>query len=277
MKRWHAAAAGAVLLAVLVLIVWQVRQSDPAPAMPAMDEVPSMPPEPALVERAELPAEPVPPVEPVAPEACVEPQPAPLPPLAQSDAAVAGEVGGCVDGLAPAWIAQEDLLRRAAALLSGAAAGRVPRRQLAFMDVTGPFEVMERNGVAHLDPGSYRRYERFVDIVTCVPPGRAVDVIDRFEPLLTEALAALGDGGPGVRARAQALLERVLSVPTPPGFVPLTRPNVLYEYADPSLEALDDFQKQLLRMGPANLARLQDYARAVQAELERAPTPPPCP
>ena len=274
MKRWHTAAAGAVLLGVLILIAWQVRQSDPAPAM---DELPPMPPEPAPVERAELPAEPVPPVEPRAPEACVEPQPAPLPPLAQSDAAVADEVGGCVDGLAPAWIAQEDLLRRVAALLSGAAAGRVPRRPLAFMDVTGPFQVVERNGVAHLDPSSYRRYERFVDIVTCVPPGRAVDVIDRFEPLLTEALAALGDGGPDVRARVQALLERVLSVPTPPGFVPLTRPNVLYEYADPSLEALDDFQKQLLRMGPANLARLQDYARTVQAELERAPTPPACP
>ena len=277
MKRWHAAAAGAVLVGVLIPIAWQVWRSDPAPAM---DELPPMPPEPAPVGRAQPPAEPVSPVEPRAPEACVEPPPAPLPPLpplGQSDAAVAGEVGGCVDGLAPAWVAQEDLLRRAATVLSGAAAGRVPRRQLAFMAITGPFEVVERNGVAHLDPGSYRRYERFVDIVTCVPPGRAVDVIDRFEPLLTEALAALGDGGPDVRARVQALLERVLSVPIPSGFVPLTRPNVLYEYADPSLEALDDFQKQLLRMGPANLARLQDYARAVRKELERAPTPPPCP
>ena len=274
MKRWHAAAAGAVLLGVLIPIAWQVWQSDPAPAM---DELPPMPPEPAPVGRAQPPAGPVPPVEPRGPEACVESPPAPLPPLGRSDAAVAGEAGGCVDGLAPAWVAQEDLLRRAATVLSGAAAGRVPRRQLAFMDITGPFEVVERNGVAHLDPGSYRRYERFVDIVTCVPPGRAVDVLDRFEPLLTEALAALGDGGPDVRARVQALLARVLSVPTPSGFVPLTRPNVLYEYADPSLEALDDFQKQLLRMGPANLARLQDYARAVRTELERAPTPPPCP
>ena len=164
---------------------------------------------------------------------------------------------GCVGGLAPVWLAQEDLLRRAAAVVAAAAAGRVPRGQLAFMAVTGPFRTVERDGVAYVDPASYRRYVRFVDIVTCLPPERTVALVTRFEPLLAEALAALGDTGPDVRAGVDALLERVLAVPTPPGFVPLTRPNVLYEYADPSLEALDDFQKQLLRMGPANLARLQ--------------------
>ncbi len=270
--------AGGVLLVVLALVVWQVQRT-PAPA-PSLDELPPVSPAVEFVDRADPPTEAGRPVERRAPEACVEPPPAPrppLPPLGESDAAVADEVGGCVGGLAPTWVFQQDLLRRAAAVLAAAGAGRVPRRQLAFMDVTGPFRAVDRNGVAHLDPGSYRRYERFVDIVTCLPPRRAVDVIDHFEPLLTEALAALGDAGPDVRTRVGALLERVLSVPTPPGFVPLTRPNVLYEYADPSLEALDDFQKQLLRMGPANLARLQDYARAVQAELERAPTPPPCP
>ena len=176
-------------------------------------------------------------------------------------------------GLAPAWLAQEDLLRRAAAVVAAAAAGRVPRGQLAFMAVTGPFRTVERDGVAYVDPASYRRYVRFVDIVTCLPPERTVALLTRFGPLLGEALAALGETRPDVRAGVDALLERVLAVPMPPGFVPLARPNVLYEYADPSLEALDDFQKQLLRMGPANLARLQDHARAVRAELAR-PTPP---
>ena len=269
MTRWHVVAIGAVVIvAVAALLVWRAQPA--APTIP--EEAPLLTPEaPPPEDLAPTPAPP-PAVETALPEPCVPP-PVPLPVLAESDAAVAGEVSGCVGGLAPGWLAQDDLLRRAAAVLAGVAAGRVPRGQLDFMAVTGPFRIVERDGVAYLDPDSYDRYVRFVDTVTCVSPERAVALIARFEPLLAEAMAALGEEGPGVRAGIDALLEKVLAVPMPKGFVPLSRPNVLYEYADPSLEALDDFQKQLLRMGPANLARLQDHARAVRAELAR-PAPP---
>ena len=276
MTRWHAVAVGAVVIVgVVALLLW--RAQPPAPPTPE-DVPPPAPEQPSLGRATPTPAPP-PVAETVAPEACVQPPPAPLPALAESDAAVAEEVAGCVGGLAPMWLAQDDLLRRGAAVLAGVAAGRVPRGQLDFMAVTGPFRTVDRGGIAYLDPDSYRRYVRFVDIVTCVPPDRTVALIARFEPLLEEALAALGEPGPGVRHGVDALLEKVLAVPTPPGFVPLARPNVLYEYADPSLEALDDFQKQLLRMGPANLARLQDHARAVRAELARPapPAPESCP
>jgi len=269
--RWHVVAIGAVVIvAVAALLVWRAQPA--APTIP--EEAPLLTPEePPPEDLAPTPALP-PAVETALPEPCVPPPPpVPLPVLAESDAAVAGEVTGCVGGLAPGWLVQDDLLRRAAAVLAGVAAGRVPRGQLDFMAVTGPFRTVERNGVAYLDPDSYDRYVRFVDTVTCVSPERAVALIARFEPLLAEAMAALGEEGPGVRAGIDALLEKVLAVPMPQGFVPLSRPNVLYEYADPSLEALDDFQKQLLRMGPANLARLQDHARAVRAELAR-PEPP---
>ena len=270
MTRWHVVAIGAVVIvAVAALLVWRAQPA--APTIP--EEAPLLTPEaPPPEDLAPTPAPP-PAVETALPEPCVPPPPVPLPVLAESDAAVAGEVSGCVGGLAPGWLAQDDLLRRAAAVLAGVAAGRVPRGQLDFMAVTGPFRIVERDGVAYLDPDSYDRYVRFVDTVTCVSPERAVALIARFEPLLAEAMAALGEEGPGVRAGIDALLEKVLAVPMPKGFVPLSRPNVLYEYADPSLEALDDFQKQLLRMGPANLARLQDHARAVRAELAR-PAPP---
>lgn len=276
MTRWHVVAIGAVVIvAVAALLVWRAQPGAP-PTIPEEAPRPG-PAQPTLENQAPTPTPtptPPPAAEVVPPEACVLPPPAPLPALAESDAAVADEVTGCVGGLAPDWLAQEDLLRRAATVVAGAATGRVPRGQLAFMAVTGPFRTVERDGVAYLDPDSYDRYVRFVDVVTCVSPERTVALIARFEPLVGEALAALGETGPDVRHGVDALLEKVVAVPVPKGFVPLSRPNVLYEYADPSLEALDDFQKQLLRMGPANLARLQDHARAVRAELAR-PAPPP--
>ena len=51
------------------------------------------------------------------------------------------------------------------------------------------------------------------------------------------------------------------------GEVALLQSNVLYEYADPSLESLPPLQKQLLRMGPENLERIQVYLRALRGEL----------
>ena len=274
MKRWQAVAVGSLVAVLLAgLVAWEALRSEPEAAPPVPDATPAPTaegtPAPAVVpESATAVSEPA---------ACVAPIPDPLPPLAESDAAVAVELAGCVGGLAPTWIAQEDLLRRAAVALSEAVAGRIPRRQLAFMAVAGAFGTVERNGVTYLDPASYRRYTRFVDTVTCVPPAHAATVVTRFEPLLQEALAGLGDAQADIPARVEALLDKILTTPMPAGFVPLARPNVLYEYADPSLEALDKFQKQLLRMGPANLARLQDYARELRAELRRPPPAPSCP
>ena len=258
-----------------MLVIWQAQRSTPAPRM---DEVQRPAERPAVAQRRARPGSSTPPeVAAVEPEVCVEPTPPALPALAESDPTVAAAVAGCVGGLAPHWIAAQDLLRRVAVVLVEAEAGRVPRGHLAFMAVAGPFRIVDHDGVPHLSSASYRRYERFVDVVTCMPPGRAAEFVDRFQALVTEALASLGETGPDARTRVEALLDKVLSVPMPPGFVPLVQPNVLFEYVDPSLEALDDFQKQLLRMGPANLARLQDYARAVRAELGRPPPGPICP
>ena len=273
MKRWQAVAVVSLVAALLAgVVVWEALRSEPVPAPPVPDATP-------VPTAAQTPAPAVPAESETArsePAACVVPTPEPLPPLVESDAVVAREVTGCVGGLAPTWIAQEDLLRRAAVALSEAVAGRIPRRQLAFMAVAGAFRTVERNGVTYLDPASYGRYTQFVDTVTCVAPVRAAALVGRFEPLLREALAALGQGDANIPVLVEALLDKILTTPMPAGFVPLARPNVLYEYADPSLEALDGFRKQLLRMGPANLARLQDYARELRADLRRPPPPPSC-
>ncbi len=80
----------------------------------------------------------------------------------------------------------------------------------------------------------------------------------RLEPLLSEALAELGQS-----AAPDELLARtvgvVAQVPQLDDDVVLVRPNLLYQYQDPALEKLSPLQKQLLRMGPDNVARIQGY------------------
>ena len=49
--------------------------------------------------------------------------------------------------------------------------------------------------------------------------------------------------------------------------IALTRPNVLYEFADPDLESLSSGQKLMLRMGPDNSATLKRLLEKFRAKL----------
>jgi len=64
------------------------------------------------------------------------------------------------------------------------------------------------------------------------------------------------------------VLERIARAPILEERVELIRPNVMYAYADPNLESRSEFDKQLLRLGPNNLQRLQAYAAAFKAAYQ---------
>ena len=61
----------------------------------------------------------------------------------------------------------------------------------------------------------------------------------------------------------------MLAVPVLRGDIELVQPKVLFEYADPALEGLTDLQKQVLRMGPDNVERLQTYLRSMREDYVR--------
>ena len=57
--------------------------------------------------------------------------------------------------------------------------------------------------------------------------------------------------------------------------VRLVQPKVMYQFADPELEARSAGQKLLMRMGNANAALVKDKLRALRAELTASPPAPP--
>ena len=56
-----------------------------------------------------------------------------------------------------------------------------------------------------------------------------------------------------------------MGAPEPVGPIELTRPNVLYTFADPTLEALPAGQKLLIRMGPDNAAVIKAKLRELRS------------
>ena len=96
----------------------------------------------------------------------------------------------------------------------------------------------------------------------------------KIQPILGAALRELGTLDAPREIMVEAI-DRALEAPEPPREPVLVQPKVLYEYADPSLEALPPLDKQLMRLGPRNHARMRAYLtdlrRAMLDVATRAP------
>jgi hypothetical protein len=179
-----------------------------------------------------------------------------LPDLNDSDAFVRERLE--VWPLPESWASQDELVRRLAVLVDNAAKGEYPRRQLGFMAPNGAFAVRTEGEREYIDPAGYARYDRYLDMLERIDPAALAGTLATIEPLVSQALAELGnEAGPDQQIERAVAQLRAVPVLTEP--VELVRPKVFYEYADPKLERLTPLQKQVLRMGPDNVRRLQDW------------------
>ena len=269
--------AGAAALAVLGLgfLVWNAllpRERDAPIFAPASSQmVPAAPP--AIVEK-------VPPPDPPPTESACVPVPAPeLPPLDDSDDFIRTQMDACLAALfsdgSPDGTA--DILRRAAAVVENAARGELSRSRFALVEApAGEFRTETRGDRHYIDNATFRRYDAVVDALTCMPPERIASLTRLFRPLLAQAMRELGLPEADVDAMVDGALAAILAVQFPALPVEVVREDALIRYADAEIEAASGLTKQLLRLGPDNLARLQRHAGQVLAVLRQPPSETAC-
>jgi hypothetical protein len=198
----------------------------------------------------------------------------PVPPLEGSDAFVRDLAKGLSSHPQLAlWLAAKELVRTLAAVVDNVAAGSSPVPHLSFLAPKGPFAVIEKRGRTVIDLRSYARWNAFAEGIGAIDSAECARVFGLTEPLFEAAWRELGHPEPFRKGVGQAAAA-LLAVPVVEAEVPVTqvvRGVRVYEYADPKLEALTPAQKQLLRMGPANVARIQAKVREVEAALAAAP------
>ncbi|MCZ6617744.1 MAG: DUF3014 domain-containing protein [Gammaproteobacteria bacterium] len=247
---------GGLTLAVLVIVLVQYG--------PDWFAGPELEPE-VTVTPIEVPEAEVPLVRVPTPEVVARAEPEiELPGLDDSDGFVLGQLASF--DLPELWIQREDLMRRLAVVVDNAGKGQYPRRQLGFLAPTGVFKVRRSGAEIFVDPVSYSRYDTYLDIIEKIDPELLAESLMLFEPLLLDGLAELGNRQ-GVGEQIDAAIGQVLAVPVLQGDVRLVQPKVFYQYADAKLEALSPLQKQVLRAGPINVARLQRYLASLRDAL----------
>lgn len=237
----------------------------PAAPPSAPTQTPAIDPEP-LPEPAATPEPPV--AEPTAPEVVPEP-PLVLPSLNNSDGFIAERLRQLNNGVALLrHLSDEQLVRRFVVLVDNVARGSLPQANLPYRDVSGDFPVRSvDDDLFELDEAGFRRFDQVVGALEAVEVEQAVALYRIVEPLFQQAYAELGYGEERFDTALRRAIRRVLDTEEIDGPLQLVKPSVMYLYADTSIEAMSDIQKQLIRIGPENREKLKARLRQLLLAL----------
>ena len=255
---------------------WQqqgVEQQAP-PAPPPVVEAPAAPPAQAEPQIRH-------PIEEARPETTGEPakEAAPLAPLGESDKTVLDALAGLV-GRGPLGTFLEDtgIVRRVVATVDNLPRKKASPRVWPVRPTAGQFTTTERPDGVYLGSENERRYEPLLQLMESADTGKLVALYVRLYPLFQQAYAELGYPKQYFNDRLIEVIDHLLATPelrrpiklVPPdvkGPVKLERPWVMYEFADPDLEARSAGQKILLRMGAGNAGRVKAKLRDFRRQL----------
>lgn len=211
---------------------------------------------------AALPAAPAP----AAPAPAVSSEP--LPALEESDAWTRGKAAGLsTDPRFAEWLKPENLLQRWAAATAIVGDGKVPGDALSFLRPKRKFAVRREGGLAYADPKSWERYDAAADVFASLDAKAAAAFFAAARPLIDQAWAGLG-GGPGALDGVGRAAKELLAAPSADGAaLKPAEKGIGWVYADPALEGRSPAQKQLMRMGPRNQAKVQAKVRELALAL----------
>lgn len=178
----------------------------------------------------------------------------------------------------------DEFSRRLAATVDNLGRSSASASVWPMQPASGRFTVEERDGSVFIGTDNGLRYAPYVLLLETVNLQQAAALYARIYPSLQKSYEELGYPKGYFNDRLVEVIDLLLATPEtdaplqvrmPPinGPVRPARPWVLYEFADPSLEALSSGQKVLLRMGVINerrvKARLAEFRRLVTTPRPR--------
>jgi hypothetical protein len=169
-----------------------------------------------------------------------------------------------------AMFVPEEFVRKVVATVDSLARQDVAARMNPAKPPKGAFVTAGNGDDVVLGAANFARYSAWLDLVDSLDADQAAALYKRLYPQFQKAYEDLGNPDGYFNDRVIEVIDHLLSAPEAPATIALTRPNVLYEFADPALESQSAGRKLLLRMGPGNAARVKAKLREIR---ERIATP----
>jgi len=265
MKKTTGSLAIVVLLVLLAAVYyfWQQSQA-PAPRVLQPLETPPAAAPPAALESPST-HYPLPPVE-QAPSAADQ-----LPPLQQSDTAMRNSLAELFGSQNLVKLFRmQDIVRHIVVTIDNLPRSTVAVRLLPTQPVDGAFLTTGKDDAVAIAPENAARYAPYVHAAEMVSAKSLVGLYVKFYPLFQQAYQDLGYPNGYFNDRLIAVIDHLLKAPEVEGPVALKQPHILYQFADPALEAESAGHKILLRMGTENEERVKVKLREIRRALTNA-------
>lgn len=190
-----------------------------------------------------------------------------LPPLDDSDTAVASALASIGGDLSSLLIPRQIITRIVTTI------DALPRRDglgsftLPAHTPKGAFAVGAMDGATVVVGANDARYAPYMQVVDATDPQALVAWYVHAYPLFQQAYRQLGYPKGYFNDRLIMVIDDLLAAPEPAQPPVLVRAEAFYVYSDPALESLSTGQKLLLRVGPGNALRIKAKLRAIRAQL----------
>lgn len=251
---------GFVVGLILVLIAYFGMKSDPETEVDVVQQT-----GPQEIRRAEPPRElPAPPPA----VAATYNLSGTLPSLDSSDEVLFNHLSMLLSSVRLGLLNDDQFIRKAILQVDNAAQGKLVYQHSPLRSPLGGLDTMAQDGKIFINPESYSRYNVYGDLIASIDTGLLVAFYRFYEPLLDEAYMELGYPAGHFRGTLITAIDQALATPVIEGPIELLQPEANYIYADESLESLNMVQKQLLRMGPENTAKIQDALQRFKARIQ---------
>jgi hypothetical protein len=199
----------------------------------------------------------------------------PLPPLDASDAALHDSMAELlgkrsVDSL----FKPEQLVRHIVVTIDNLSRKRAAVELRPTKPLAGTFMATGDEQHSTLNPATYQRYAPMIQVVQMLDTKQLAALYFHYYPLFQQAYQNLGYPNGYFNDRLVVTIDNLLATPDVAGDIGLTRPNVMYQYADPNLEDLSAGQKAMLRMGPTNAGIVKAKLRELRTQIASVPHNP---
>jgi len=159
------------------------------------------------------------------------------------------------------------LLQRSVAFLDGLAKGALLYKLMPFARPHEAFIADKQGETFSMGATNFKRYDGFTQTIVAIDSQQAAAFFHWIRPLLETAYSELGYPSEDLGAALITAIDTLLATPKIDGPIALKRESVLYQYADPTIEALPGAQKQLLRTGARNASLLKSWLSELRTAL----------
>jgi len=185
----------------------------------------------------------------------------PVPPLADSDSPLLDALAQLSSADAvKQFLSPQDVVRKMVVTIDNLPRQKAAVEKRPTNPIAGSFIAVGDEIHGTLDQRNFERYKPMVSVISHMDMKQLGAVYIHYYPLFQESYQNLGYPNGYFNDRLVEVIDSLLAAPEPKAPIELVRPNVMYTYADATLEARPAGQKLLIRMGPEN-------AEAIKAKL----------